>query len=296
MKRISLALVMMCGSVFAQISVEWQLDLADELDIDFQNYEYFIQSSELLITVSGGVYTQAKYKDFSTYYDNNPTNQWHSPSVFTGQYAGPNEIEIINGLYIDADGFLSKTSTTNLSSSPPPSVFTGNLFTISLSDRHTTFRNGSFITTDFTSSSNKIVYIDEYGEYAEEAVTGECSQGNHNHFNHFYTKLEQGFTNSVPDDRGITQFYTTNVIITKYSITSGSNVENIVSGHVSSGFFQDNYVLSWESGLGIQYQIQSSTNLIDWTSVGQVLTGTGYPMTWANHITNSQAFYRVIED
>ena len=39
MKRISLALVMMCGSVFAQISVEWQLDLADELDIDFQNYE-----------------------------------------------------------------------------------------------------------------------------------------------------------------------------------------------------------------------------------------------------------------
>lgn len=87
----------------------------------------------------------------------------------------------------------------------------------------------------------------------------------------------------------------TNAVIQKYSFASFPSQE-IVSGHVSSGFFQDNYVLNWESGLGIQYQIQSSTNLVDWTPVGQVLTGTGYPMTWANHITNSQSFYRVVED
>ena len=86
------------------------------------------------------------------------------------------------------------------------------------------------------------------------------------------------------------------VYLHKYKTDISELSENIVSGHVSSGFYQDNYVLNWESGLGIQYQIQSSTNLVDWTPVGQVLTGTGYPMSWANHVTNSQAFYRVVED
>ena len=85
-------------------------------------------------------------------------------------------------------------------------------------------------------------------------------------------------------------------ILNKYSFDRLAVSGTTIQGHLSAGFYQENFILNWESSLGSQYQIQSSTNLIDWTPVGQRLTGTGYSMTWANHITNSQAFYRVVED
>ena len=79
---------------------------------------------------------------------------------------------------------------------------------------------------------------------------------------------------------------------------SGVNGTNLVrlSSHQSAGFNQDNFVLNWVSSSGTEYQIQSSTDLTNWVDVGSALIGTGDMMTWANHVTNSQAFYRVVEE
>ena len=85
----------------------------------------------------------------------------------------------------------------------------------------------------------------------------------------------------------------TNAVVKKYSF---SLPQETISGIVSSGFSQDNYVLNWGSSSGTEYQIQSSTDLTNWVNVGSSIVGTGETMTWANHVTNSQAFYRVVED
>ena len=77
---------------------------------------------------------------------------------------------------------------------------------------------------------------------------------------------------------------------------SESSSEVILSSQTSSGFNQDNFVLNWNSSSGTEYQIQSSTDLTNWVNVGSSIVGTGETMTWANHVTNSQAFYRVVED
>ena len=77
---------------------------------------------------------------------------------------------------------------------------------------------------------------------------------------------------------------------------SESSSEVIISSQTSSGFNQDNFVLNWDSSSGTEYQIQSSTDLTNWVNVGSAIVGTGETMTWANHVTNSQAFYRVVED
>ncbi len=100
---------------------------------------------------------------------------------------------------------------------------------------------------------------------------------------------------------GLAQHYcfyrssTTNrLVFKKYVISSELNV--VVSSQTSSGFNQDNFVLNWDSSSGTEYQIQSSTDLTNWVNVGSSIVGTGETMTWANHVTNSQAFYRVVED
>lgn len=64
---------------------------------------------------------------------------------------------------------------------------------------------------------------------------------------------------------------------------------------VVSGFTGDNYVMSWSTSAGKNYQIQSSVDLEAWEDVGLVLTGNGSTMTWANAIVDSQCYYRVIE-
>ena len=84
-----------------------------------------------------------------------------------------------------------------------------------------------------------------------------------------------------------------NLKLLKYVNTNNNTV---ITSHQSAGFNQDNFVLNWNSSSGAQYQIQSSTDLTNWVDVGSALIGTGDMMTWANHVTNSQAFYRVVEE
>ena len=72
------------------------------------------------------------------------------------------------------------------------------------------------------------------------------------------------------------------------------SIASEISGGFSSGFIQENYVLNWNSENGVNYQIQQSTDLTNWNNVGSFLVGTGDSMSWANHITNSQSFYKVI--
>ena len=84
-----------------------------------------------------------------------------------------------------------------------------------------------------------------------------------------------------------------NLKLLKYVNT---NSNTIITSHHAAGFNQDNFVLNWDTSSGKEYQIQSSTDLTNWVNVGSAIVGTGESMTWANHVTNSQAFYRVVED
>ena len=84
------------------------------------------------------------------------------------------------------------------------------------------------------------------------------------------------------------------LVLCKYRDSSVAN-DYVVRGGFSSGFTQDNYVINWDSYAGSQYQIQTSTNLIDWDDIGSPIVGNGQNMSWANHVTNSQAFYRIVE-
>ncbi len=80
-------------------------------------------------------------------------------------------------------------------------------------------------------------------------------------------------------------------VLRKYLLASTSNI----SGTCSSGINGSNYILNWTSQIGKSYQIQSSSNLTNWNDVGGIITGTGATLSWANALTNSTGFYRVIE-
>ena len=67
-----------------------------------------------------------------------------------------------------------------------------------------------------------------------------------------------------------------------------------IDGAVASGINGSNFILNWESETGVQYQIQSSVNLTNWVDVGNLITGTGTSLSWANALTNSQSFFRII--
>ncbi len=81
-------------------------------------------------------------------------------------------------------------------------------------------------------------------------------------------------------------------MLKKYKL---SGTPSVLDAAVASGIDGSNYILNWNSKNGIPYQIQSSANLTNWVDVGSILTGTGDPMTWANALTNSTSFYRIIE-
>jgi hypothetical protein len=72
-------------------------------------------------------------------------------------------------------------------------------------------------------------------------------------------------------------------------------VQSKLDGVVASGINGDNYTIHWDSVSGISYQIQSSINLTNWIDVGIPIVGNGELLSWANALTNSQSFYRVIE-
>lgn len=80
-------------------------------------------------------------------------------------------------------------------------------------------------------------------------------------------------------------------ILSKYRM---SPAPSTIEASVASGINGSNYILNWNSKTGESYQIQSSTNLTSWVDVGGAITGTGSPLTWANALTNSKSFYRVI--
>jgi len=87
-------------------------------------------------------------------------------------------------------------------------------------------------------------------------------------------------------------FLTEGTVLRKYSLSSPPAH---IDGAVASGIDGSNYVLHWDSEVGAQYQIQSSTNLTNWVDVGSPITGTGSALTWANALTNPSSFFRVIK-
>lgn len=87
-------------------------------------------------------------------------------------------------------------------------------------------------------------------------------------------------------------FIVEGTMLRKYQLSS---TPPMLDSTVASGIDGSNFLLSWNSKVGIPYQIQSSGTLTNWVDVGSILTGTGDPMTWANALTNSQRFFRVIE-
>ena len=140
--------------------------------------------------------------------------------------------------------------------------------------------DGAFILHNWYTDKFKIYYLDENNSYQSMEVDGPSA-----------------FENSSGKDTPLGNFFYVQLssILRKYTITS-DNPTPTLSAQTSSGFNQDNYVINWDSSSGAQYQIQSSTDLTNWVDVGSALIGTGDMMTWANHVTNSQAFYRVVEE
>lgn len=88
-------------------------------------------------------------------------------------------------------------------------------------------------------------------------------------------------------------FYTLNgKELSKYRITS--NPVSII-GDVYAGIEGPNFKLTWDSISGQEYQMQSTTDLTNWVDVGTTIIGTGDLLSWANALTNSSSFFRVIE-
>jgi len=69
----------------------------------------------------------------------------------------------------------------------------------------------------------------------------------------------------------------------------------ILGNTIAAGVDGSNYILQWNSVAEKEYQIQSSTNLINWVDIGVPINGTGASLTWANTLTNSKSFFRVTE-
>lgn len=80
------------------------------------------------------------------------------------------------------------------------------------------------------------------------------------------------------------------VILTKWQFTDG---EPIIQ-QAEMGVYGANFIISWDSEAGSTYRVQTSTNLVDWANIGIPLSGTGSTMNWANPVTNSASYYRLI--
>lgn len=82
----------------------------------------------------------------------------------------------------------------------------------------------------------------------------------------------------------------TNSVLRKYRLGS---TQTSLAGGVYSGQENDNYIISWKSTVGEQYQIQSSSDLSTWQNIGNPISGTGVRLHWANPIETNTFFYRV---
>ena len=76
--------------------------------------------------------------------------------------------------------------------------------------------------------------------------------------------------------------------------TNPASVFKVVNATVANGTLQ----INWTSVLGKNYTVQSSTNLINWNSLGTLIPGNGSVLSFTNSIpsTNDQQFYRIVVD
>lgn len=117
-----------------------------------------------------------------------------------------------------------------------------------------------------------------------------------------YESLESGWSTNQISNAGCltstaginpnTLFVVEGKYLKKYSLKSAVNQ---LDGQVASGINGENFIIHWESKVGSFYQIESSINLTNWVDVGTLISGTGDYMSWANALSNSPSFFRVIE-
>lgn len=62
-----------------------------------------------------------------------------------------------------------------------------------------------------------------------------------------------------------------------------------------SGGDSTNFKMSWTTVANVQYQVQESVDLANWTNVGSLLTGTGATMWWSTPVTGTSKYFRVIQ-
>ena len=113
-----------------------------------------------------------------------------------------------------------------------------------------------------------------------------------------YVDIPADLGNTTGGDESVFNIDPSILIVTEGSYLKKYRLESTgttLSHNISSGINGNNFILNWDSELNAQYQIQSSTTLTNWIDIGGILTGTGERMTWANSLTNSKSFYRVIK-
>ncbi len=81
-----------------------------------------------------------------------------------------------------------------------------------------------------------------------------------------------------------------NTTLSKYKFTG---TEPIIQ-KAEMGIEGNNFVISWDSEAGVEYQVQHSLNLTNWINTGTSLSGTGDTMSWANQNTNNSCYYRLV--
>lgn len=151
--------------------------------------------------------------------------------------------------------------------------------------------------------TNEFFYCEGFGDHASNPNFISLSfRASPEFFSRNYTITEEGYSvENIPSvaftvgsaaGADNTVWYTiVGTKLRKYNLDNPPTV----GGNVASGIDGSNYILNWESTSGAMYQIQSSLNLTNWVDVGLPITGTGSSLTWANALTNSQSFFRVIK-
>lgn len=90
----------------------------------------------------------------------------------------------------------------------------------------------------------------------------------------------------VPND-----IYTmSGAVLSKYTF---DNISPLLAP-TTSGSSNSNYIVSWDSKAGVQYQIEKSTDLSSWEEIGIPITGNGDTLSWSTPLISTSAFYRVI--
>lgn len=82
--------------------------------------------------------------------------------------------------------------------------------------------------------------------------------------------------------------------IRRYLFSPATSLEIIAKSGVSSG----SAILTWQSEVGISYQVQTTTDPSDtnsWTNLGGIISGTGSEQTWTSSIQTASTFFRLLK-